>query len=110
MKLVNKKEVNKMANKNSVNPAAAAAIGALVGAAAGAAAVALSDKENRKIVTKKLNEYKKQIGPEKFQKLKEQGTKALEEFKKKVDEIRGNAADVVETEKKSAKGKLTKSK
>jgi hypothetical protein len=97
-------------NKKGVNPAAAAAIGAVVGAAAGAAAIALSDKDNRKKIAKKLDEYKKELGPDKFKALKEQGLKALDEFKKQVDSLRSKAADAVEEEKDSAKKKLSKKK
>lgn len=92
--------------KKGVNAVTAAAIGAVVGAAAGAAAVALSDKENRRKIAKKLKEYKEEIGPEKFNALKRTGRKALEEFKQKVNQLRNRAGEVVEDEKENAKKKL----
>ena len=96
-----------MSDKKGVNSVAAATIGAIVGAAAGAAAVALSDKENRRKIAKKLKEYKDEIGPEKFNALKRTGRKALEEFKQKVNQLRNSAGAVVEEEKENARKKLT---
>jgi uncharacterized membrane-anchored protein YhcB (DUF1043 family) len=109
-KVLKKRRWIDMADKkgSNVNPAAAAALGAVVGAAVGAAAVALSDDKNREKVSKKLDEYKKELGPEKFEALKKQGQSALEQFRKSIDDFRNKASDVVEEEKGEAQKKLAK--
>ncbi len=89
-----------MTDKKGLNSTAAAAIGAVVGAAAGAAAVALSDEKNREKVLKKLDEYKKELGPDKFKKLTEQGSKALDQFMQKVDALRSKQPKEVSKKKK----------
>lgn len=77
--------------KGGVSPLTAAAIGAAVGAAGSLAAVALSDKQTRQKIGKKVNE------------LRAQGNKTLDEIRKRAESLRMEAKNRVQQTKESAR-------
>lgn len=83
-----------MANKKGMNPVEAGIIGVAAGLAVGATAVALSSKENREKIGKKLNEIKKE------------GQKAYSGIKDKVEDMTSQAEGKVEEAKQAVKSKL----
>ena len=87
-----------MTTKNNANVAKAGILGAVIGAAVGAGAVALSDEKNQKIIKNK------------FETLKKQGQKVLNDMQDKSKELiasgRGKIDEKVGTVKKDIKSKL----
>lgn len=85
-------------NNNNVKVAEAGILGAIVGAAVGAGAVALSSEKNRQVIKSKFNELKKQ------------GEKVLNDIQDKASELTSESKKTVDTKvdkiKKSIKSKL----
>lgn len=71
-------------NKKSVNPVSVGLAGMVIGAAAGAAAVALSDEKNRNKLQKTVNNLKKE------------GSKRLDDWKSKAQELESGAKKQIE--------------
>ena len=80
-----------MVKNKGMNPVEAGIAGAVVGAAVGATAVVLSEEKNRKMIGKKLNEYR------------EQGQKVYSDLKEKVEELSAQGEAKVEEVKKTLK-------
>lgn len=87
-----------MTTKNNVKVAGAGILGAVVGAAVGAGAVALSSEKNRKAIKNK------------FDTLKKQGQKVINDLQDKATELTEQSKNNVNTKvkevKKSLKAKL----
>ncbi len=95
-------------NKKGIAPTAAAIAGTIIGVAAGATAAVLSDKNNRKKVSKKLEEFRVE-GQKAYTELKKRAGEAnlkAQDFRKKleakVEEVKG------ETQKKLAAKKVSR--
>lgn len=83
-----------MVSKKDTSAVGAGIAGAVIGAAIGASAVALSDKNTRKKITNKFNEYKKE------------GQKIYLDLKGKVEELSSQGEKKVKEAKKTLKSKL----
>lgn len=81
-------------NKTGVQVAEAGILGAVIGAAVGAGAVALSNEKNQKFIKNKFND------------LKEQGQKVMNDIQNKADELTSTGKEKVKEVKKGIKAKL----
>lgn len=97
--------MNKMSNddKKGINPAAAGIVGAAIGAAVAGAAIALSDKENRKKVGKKLTQIRNE-GEKKLTELKKVANQVSDQAKTSFDKVKTKA---LPASTKAAKPKKT---
>ena len=81
-------------NKNGAQVAGAGILGAVIGAAVGAGAVALSNEKNQKFIKNKFND------------LKEQGQKVMNDIQSKAEELTATGKEKVKEVKKGIKAKL----
>lgn len=81
-------------NKNSAQVAGAGILGAVIGAAVGAGAVALSNEKNRKIIKNKFNDLKKQ------------GQKVLNDIQREADELTATEKEKVDSKVKGLRSNL----
>lgn len=80
-----------MATKNDVKVAKAGIIGAVIGAAVGAGAVALSSEKNQKIIKDKFNDLKKQ------------GKKMINDLQDKAKELKSSGKEKIDVKVKEVK-------
>lgn len=81
-------------NKSGAQVAGAGILGAVIGAAVGAGAVALSNEKNQKFIKNKFND------------LKEQGQKVMNDIQSKAEELTATGKEKVDDVKKEIKAKL----
>jgi gas vesicle protein len=81
-------------NKTGVQVAEAGILGAVIGAAVGAGAVALSNDKNQKFIKNKFND------------LKEQGQKIMNDIQSKADELTTTGKEKVEEKVKGLRSNL----
>lgn len=81
-------------NKSGAQVAGAGILGAVIGAAVGVGAVALSNEKNQKYIKNKFND------------LKEQGQKVINDIQNKADELTSTGKEKVKEVKKGIKAKL----
>ena len=81
-------------NKSGAQVAGAGILGAVIGAAVGAGAVALSNEKNQKFIKNKFND------------LKEQGQKVMNDIQSKAEELTATGKEKVDYVKKEIKAKL----
>lgn len=90
----NKQSLAQSRAKNGAQVAGAGILGAVIGAAVGAGAVALSNEKNQKYIKNKFNN------------LKEQGQKVINDIQNKADELTTTGKEKVKEVKKDIKAKL----